>query len=174
MGSGQKKNLKRAAETAQMAVEKEGLELRAFGTSSLSPSGAFLGILSPSVVESSFRLRIWATASKKLLIDYSGAEGSACSRFAWQSSSDESVENLQIALCLSSGVVDLLSVSQKAVISSLYTTADSAVEDFVFGQNTGFSLSANGLICEWDLSTFVLVRYVPPLLLLSSFSSCSF
>lgn len=159
MGSGNKKNAKRAAESSQMAVEKETLELMTFGASSFSPSGAYFGILSPSVVESSFRLRVWESTSHALVCDYSGAEGASCSRFAWQS--EGSVEHLRIALCLGSGVIDILSVSQKAVISSLYTQSDSAVEDFVNGckATTGFSLSANGLICEWDLSTSVMIRY---------------
>jgi hypothetical protein len=160
MGSGNKKNAKRAAESSQMAVEKESLELMTFGASSFSPSGAYFGILSPSVVESSFRLRIWESTSHELVCDYSGAEGASCSRFAWQSEAPGSVEQLRIALCLGSGVIDILSVSQKAVISSLYTQSDSAVEDFVTGINasTGFSLSANGLICEWDLSTSIMIR----------------
>jgi WD40 repeat protein len=127
-------------------------------------NGAYFGAWNAQL--NSFRLRLWNTNTKELILDYTGLSGEQMTTLAWPSvSSDDSMmttDQLILALGLSSGSIQLFNVAQKRVVGTLTSsTSNAAITDFIFASasnSVGYSTMEDGFLCEWDLKQLELKR----------------
>jgi WD40 repeat protein len=160
-------NVNRKADIQRLHAEhtQEQITLMKKQSKFSNGNGAYFGAWNAQL--NSFRLRLWNTSTKELILDYTGQSGEQMTAFSWPAvSSDDSMittDQLILALGLSSGSIQLFDVAQKRVVGTLTSPISSAsITDFIFASpsnSIGYSTMEDGSLFEWDLRQFKVKRY---------------